>query len=238
MRGAHQIGFRAGRVRFIGSRWQGLRFPSPFPSLPSRPTSPSSCYLSPTSRPPPCPSHRRLFLHAGADQRVPAPDEPASPCPGPERRKGASARASPALRIAFSAACSPAGGGRRTAAPPTPSPRVLKGWTPLPFQNRRRLRWEPCSTGRRLEASQSWLCRAYVIRGGGRSWVQAPLVRRRRRRRRGCLRRHRIGGTICTGRAATAPAGPRAALAPSGAVVGLLRRLLPTGRWRVRPLLP
>ena len=90
------------------------------------------------------PSHRRLFLNAGVDQRVPVPDEPASTPPGPGRRKGASARASPALRIAFSPVCSPAAGGRRTAAPPTPPPLVLKGWAPLPCQTRRRLRLQPC----------------------------------------------------------------------------------------------
>ncbi|RLM98922.1 hypothetical protein C2845_PM06G08290 [Panicum miliaceum] len=94
------------------------------------------------------PSHRRLFLNAGADQRVPPPEEPDSTSPGPGRRKGASARASPALRIAYSAAFSPAAGGRRTAAPPTPPPRVLKGWAPLPGQTRRRLRLKPCVEAR------------------------------------------------------------------------------------------
>jgi len=58
VRGAHQIGFRAGRVRFIGSRWQGLRFPSPFlVFLPAPPLPPQP--------PPTLPQRRRRSARAG-----------------------------------------------------------------------------------------------------------------------------------------------------------------------------
>jgi len=52
---------------------------------------------------------------------------------------------------------------------------------------------------RTLGQLRSWPRPAYVIPGGSRSWVQAPLGRRRRR---GCRRHRRIGGTFCTGMAA------------------------------------
>lgn len=238
MRGAHQIGFRAGRVRFIGSRWQGLRFPSPFPSLPPRAACLSPTSSSSSSRLPLCRSHRRLFLHAGADQRAQASEQPASPCPVSWATRGS---VCPRLASPFSrrflaggrwaTGCRPAhavsvcsrGLGALDLPRPVPSPLGNReSYAPESISCRRdRPAGRPsahrsrvasadgcvcflcrCSAGRTPEAPWSWLRRAYVIRGGGRSWVQAPLGRRRRRRRRGCLRRRRIGGTICTGRAA------------------------------------
>uniref|UniRef100_A0A0D9WCA2 SANT domain-containing protein n=1 Tax=Leersia perrieri TaxID=77586 RepID=A0A0D9WCA2_9ORYZ len=67
---------------------------------------------------------------------------------------------------------------------------------------------------------RSWLRRAYVICGGGRS------CGRRRPRRRGCLPRRRIGGTSCTGTAAgmTAAAASPSHRQPPRRRVGATRR--------------
>lgn len=148
-------GAAGGRERRASNRVQGRARPlyrltlagPPFPlplsfsSLPSHLSPSSSCYLSPTSLPqPPPPLSPSTQAQISAcpprkspPTRAPALGAPRERPPAPLRRF-----ASP-----FSAAFSPAGGGRRTAAPPTPSLRVLKGWAPLPCQNRRRLRWEP-----------------------------------------------------------------------------------------------
>lgn len=109
----------------------------------------------------------------------------------------------PPLRFASpSAASSPAGGARRPAPVPgaVSSPSVSRAQRPAPCDTRRRLRRGRYPSDRRSETLRSWLRRAYVICGGGRSLGQAPLGRRPRRR--GCLRRRRIGGTSCTGTAA------------------------------------
>ena len=256
MRGAHQIGFRAGRVRFIGSRWQGLRFPSPFlVFLPAPPLPPQP--------PPTLPQRRRRSARAGprrACLNVPRPwAAQGSVCPrlpgAPHRlfrRLLAGGRwATDCCPAHAASACSeglgalalpnpappPPGTVRRTLLNPSSAgravqPAVLYPWVVsadglVCFLRR-------CSAGRRPETPQSWFRRAYVIRGGGRSSVQEPLGRRRRRRR-GCLRRRRIGGTFCTGRAAgtTAAAGAtRSCRPPPRRPAGGTR---PTTRRRRRP---
>lgn len=163
MRGAHQIGLRAGRARPL-YRLTLARppFPLPFPcplslslscpslslSLPHGLTSPAS--LSPTSSTSPRPPQRApgappTTLGAGADQRAPCPAHPASATSDPwsacPHRRGASHR----LFSFCSAASSPTGGWRPAAAPPTPRLRVLRGWAPLPCQTRCRLRLETVS---------------------------------------------------------------------------------------------
>jgi len=74
----------------------------------------------------------------------------------------------------------------------------------------------------------------------GLSVQGGPQARRRRRGRPAPAARPHAAplAGLALPPSAAAPAGPRAALAAPGAAVGLLRRLLPTGRRRVRPLLP
>ncbi|KAL5655585.1 hypothetical protein ACJX0J_034904, partial [Zea mays] len=135
----------AGRVRFIGSRWRGLRFLSPFlvlspsPSLPASPLQP----LSPTSSTPPRPQRApgappTTPVQAQISVRsVPPTLPPRPPTLGaPARAAGGASHISPSLP-------SPVGSGRLAAALSTPRLRVLKGWALLSCQTRCGLCLEP-----------------------------------------------------------------------------------------------
>lgn len=97
-----------------------------------------------------------------------------------------------------------------------------------------RRHWEHDDDDGAVDASAADGSEGLFVPGG-------PQARRRRRGRPApAARPHAaaLAGLALPPAAAAAPAGPRAPLAAPGAALGRLRRLLPTGRQRVRPLLP